>query len=163
MILFTFNCMTVAFGYGSTSWDGGGAGIATLICDDDTYSNCAGLPSNVMDTPPSDVAVPSVAATPVAGPRFVPKMESSWNAATGPTWVRLPPSNTHAIAGPVLTPPEKSTAERYAPARNPGSRPCGANASGGNGTSAPGVSPVIQTLPSASAIPVAPGAEPSIH
>src|ERR1035437_839753 len=88
-----------------------GAGTTTLICDAETYSNWAGAPLNVMDTPAMDAAVPSGAATPVASPRFVPKIEINWYAAIGPTWVRLAPSSTQAIAGPELTPPEKSAAD----------------------------------------------------
>src|ERR1035438_6413639 len=156
--------MTIAEGSPSAADEGrAGEGTATLICDAETYSNCAGMPLNVMDTPAMDVSVPSGAATPVAGPKFVPKIESNWYAATGPTCVRLPPSNTHAIAGPVLTPPEKSTADKKAPSRIPGPRSCGVSTPGEKGTSGAGVIPVIQTLPSASAIAVATGAEPSIH
>src|SRR5258706_6391379 len=72
---FTFTSITVLLGKGTTSRDGGGAGTATLICDEETYSNTAGLPSKVTLTPAREVVALSVAATPVSGPRPTPNSE----------------------------------------------------------------------------------------
>src|SRR6202011_4402263 len=69
-------------------------GTATLICDADTYSNCAGLPSNVTDTPASDSAPPSGATTPTSGPRLVPNRLSKWLGATSPTCALSAASST---------------------------------------------------------------------
>src|SRR5258708_7892425 len=79
---FTVTRITVADGRGTASREGGGDGTATLICDAETYSIAAGWSSKVTATPAMDGSVPSGATTPVAGPRFEPKIESNWKAAT---------------------------------------------------------------------------------
>src|SRR5580704_14070601 len=63
---FTVTCMT---GEELTS------GTTTLICDEETYCNWAGVPPSVTVTPATEGSVPSGAATPVEGPRFVPNNE----------------------------------------------------------------------------------------
>src|SRR5579863_6158383 len=111
LALFAVNFMTVkgcteAFPVGI-----GGIEMPTLICEAEAYNNWAGRPSKVIATPPS-VADPFGALTAFVGPRLEPKIEINWSAPSAPTWVRLPPSNTHAITGTLARLVAKSTADK---------------------------------------------------